>query len=188
MDSTTKTRVAHALLWLFWFVALLAFACCGGLPFDSLGHGPNTPSGVPRPAPPSLVLVLTHDPQRGPLYPWQPRARWRKWAWLHYQAARRTYRRAVWAARRARLLRRGTFTMAMIVDWLTRAQLRRQLGALSVLYTLLEILQVRATINRYCPSAAELDYGTVALVLILNRLVAPRPLYKVADWLAQTIL
>ena len=28
----------------------------------------------------------------------------------------------------------------------------------------------------------------MALVLILNRLLAPRPLYKVADWLAQTVL
>jgi len=74
------------------------------------------------------------------------------------------------------------------VDWLTQAQLRRHLGALPVLYALLEVLQVRAIINRHCPTAAEVDHGTVATVLILNRLVAPRPLYRVADWLARTVL
>jgi transposase len=82
----------------------------------------------------------------------------------------------------------GALTMAQVVDWLTRAQLRRHLGALPVLYGLLEVLQVREIINRHCPTAAEVDHGTVALVLILNRLVAPRPLYRVADWLARTVL
>jgi hypothetical protein len=78
--------------------------------------------------------------------------------------------------------------MAQVVDLLTQSQLRRQLGALPVLYTLLDILQVRQTINRYCPTEAEVDHGTVALVLILNRLMAPRAQYRVADWLAQTVL
>jgi transposase len=78
--------------------------------------------------------------------------------------------------------------MAQVVDWLTRAQLRRHLGALPVLYGLLEALQVRDIINRHCPTAAQVDHGTVALILILNRLVAPRPLYRVADWLARTVL
>ena len=69
---------------------------------------------------------------------------------------------------------------------LTCAQLRRHLGALPVLYPLLEVLQVRAIINRHCPTAAEVDHGSVVLVLILNRLVAPRPLYRLADWLSRT--
>jgi transposase len=79
-------------------------------------------------------------------------------------------------------------TLATVVDWLTRSQLRRHLGALPVLYALLEILQVQALINRYCRTKAEIDHGTVAVVLILNRLMAPRPLYKVADWVATTVL
>jgi transposase len=87
-----------------------------------------------------------------------------------------------------KLALRGALTMAQVVDWLTRAQLRRHLGALPVLYGLLEVLQVREIINRHCPTAAEVDHGTVAMVLILNRLVAPRPLYRVADWLARTVL
>ena len=75
-----------------------------------------------------------------------------------------------------------------MVDWLTKAQLRRHLGALPVLYALLDVLQVRRIINRHCPTAAKVDHGTVAMVLILNRLMAPRPLYQVADWVAQTVL
>jgi transposase len=52
----------------------------------------------------------------------------------------------------------------------------------------LEALQVREIINRHCPTSAQVDHGTVAMVLILNRLVAPRPLYRIADWLARTVL
>jgi transposase len=192
MNSTTKVRWTHALLWFFWFVSLLAVACCGGLPLESRGHGPSNPGGLTPPLPPSelptLALVVTLDPQRGMLFPWQSRHRWRLWAWKHLQAAHRAYQRARWAARLARLILCGTLTMAVVVDWLTRAQLRRQLGAVPVLYALLEILQVRTTVNRYCPSAAKVDLGTVTVVLILNRLMAPRALYKVADWLAQTVL
>jgi transposase len=66
--------------------------------------------------------------------------------------------------------------------------MRRQLGALPVLYALLETLRVRETINRYCPTQAEVDHGSVALVLIINRLMMPLPLYQIADWLAQTVL
>jgi transposase len=82
----------------------------------------------------------------------------------------------------------GALSLATVVDWLTKAQLRRHLGALPVLYALLDVLQVRQIINRHCPTAAKVDHGTVAMVLILNRLMAPRPLYQVADWMAQTVL
>ncbi|MBU1747101.1 MAG: IS1634 family transposase [Chloroflexi bacterium] len=186
MHGTTRVRGTRVLVWLFWFVALLALAWGAGLPGDPLGASrePVLLAGLalPEPAP--------HD-----LFPWRPQGRWRRWAWRRYQAARRVYQRArwayyqaVWAARLARLLLGGVLTMATVVDLLTRAQLRRQLGALPVLYALLEILQVRQVINRHCPTAAEIDHGTVALVLVLNRLTAPRALYLVADWLAQTVL
>jgi transposase len=94
----------------------------------------------------------------------------------------------MWAARLVRLALRGALTMAAIVDLLTQAQLRRYMGALPILYGLLEVLQVRQIINRYCPTAADVDHGTVAVVMILNRMVAPRPLYRVADWIARTVL
>jgi transposase len=57
-----------------------------------------------------------------------------------------------------------------------------------VLYALLETLRVRQIINRYCPTQGEVDHGTVALVLVLNRLMFPLPLYRVADWVGQTVL
>jgi len=88
----------------------------------------------------------------------------------------------------ARLALTGALTLAQLVDLVTRSQLRRHLGALPVLYARLEVLQVREIINRHCPTAAEVDHGAVAMVLILNRLMAPQPLYQVADWLARTVL
>jgi hypothetical protein len=91
-------------------------------------------------------------------------------------------------ARLARLALKGALSLAQLVDLLTQSQLRRHLGALPVLYAVLKVLQVRDIINRHCPTAAEVDHGTVAVVLILNRLTAPRPLYHVADWLARTVL
>ena len=47
---------------------------------------------------------------------------------------------------------------------------------------------MREIINRHCPTKAEVDHGTVAMVLVLSRLMMPLPLYRVADWLAQTVL
>ncbi len=67
-------------------------------------------------------------------------------------------------------------------------QLSRWLGAIPILIPILQSLNVVSIINRYCPCQADVDEGTVALVLALNRLMSPRPLYKVADWMAETIL
>ena len=193
MVSMPKTRRMYSVVWLGWFLALLLLACTYQLPVNAMN------SGADQVALPLLGSVVTHDAAHGTLFPWTPRRRWRKWAWIHYQAAcrvyvrlwwavRLTYYRAVWAAGVARLLLTGAITMAVIADALTRAHLRRQLGALPVLYALLEILHVREIINRYCPSEAQVDHGAVAVVLILNRLMAPRALVRVADWVAQTVL
>jgi transposase len=78
--------------------------------------------------------------------------------------------------------------IAWLVERLTKRQLKYQLGALPVLYALLETLRVRQIINRYCPTQGEVEHGTVALVLVLNRLMFPLPLYRVADWVGQTVL
>jgi len=171
-------------------VVLLALPWVYGVPLERLEGNAGCPPRAPLSAPdaPALALVVVPEPQPGARWPWSARSRWRKWALARYQAAQRAYRRAVWAARGARLLLAGAVTMAAVVDLLTRAQLRRNLGALPVLHQLLEILQVRQIINRHCPSAAEVDQGAVVVVLILNRLLAPRPLYKVADWVGQTVL
>jgi transposase len=82
----------------------------------------------------------------------------------------------------------GALTLAQLVDLVTQSQVRRHLGALPVLYALLETLQVRDIINHHCSTRAQVDRGTVALVLILNRLTMPLPLYQIADWLGRTVL
>jgi len=185
MKTTTKSRRWQVLVWLLWFLALLASLWSSPASWGQT----QTPAISPEAADvPVLAGVVTHDPHQGPLFPWWPRWRWRKWALARYRAWQRGVRRARWAARLARLVLSGAVTMATVVDWLTRAQLRRHLGALPVLYALLEVLQVRHIINRHVPTAAQVDHGTVALVLILNRLSAPRPLYQIADWLARTVL
>jgi len=67
-------------------------------------------------------------------------------------------------------------------------QLSRWLGAIPVLVPIFQRLHVVSIINRYCPCEADVDEGTVVLILALNRLMAPRPLYKVAEWMAETVL
>ena len=67
-------------------------------------------------------------------------------------------------------------------------QLSRWLGAIPILLPILQRLNVVSIINRYCPCEADIDKGTVALIMALNRLMSPRPLYKVADWMVETVL
>ena len=179
MYYATKSRRMQILVWFIWAIACLVFLM---LPHPAVvGEGPMVDL-------PALAGVVTHDTRNGAPFPWQPRRRWRKWAWRRYRAVRKAHRRAVGVARLARLALTGALTLAQLVDLATRSQLRRHLGALPVLYALLETLRVRTIINRYCPTRAHVDHGTVALVLVLNRLTIPLPLYQVADWLAQTVL
>jgi transposase len=66
------------------------------------------------------------------------------------------------------------------------------LGALPLLLPLLDRLGLREIINRRChPTAttpADLDLGLVTGVLVLNRLLAPKPLVHVETWLAGTVV
>lgn len=62
------------------------------------------------------------------------------------------------------------------------------LGALPLVVPILETLGLREIVAEHVVGVNDVDNGTVALLLCLNRLVAPRPLYKVEDWLADTIL
>jgi transposase len=69
-----------------------------------------------------------------------------------------------------------------------RALQPRQIGALPVIQPILTDLQVRDTVNALLPSQADVDLGQVVVLLVLNRLLAPRPLYAIQDWLAETVL
>jgi transposase len=62
------------------------------------------------------------------------------------------------------------------------------LGALPLCYPILDTLDLRGIVNAVRPTKADVDLGLVALVLVLNRLMAPHPLYWVNRWLAQTVL
>ena len=179
MYFATKRRQTQILVWLIWAVACLVF---WAWPEQAVVGDWSVPDL------PALPGIVSHDPGNGPLFPWHPRHRWRKWARRRYYALRRAHRRAVWTARLARLALTGALTLAQLVDLVTKSQVRRHLGALPVLYALLETLQVHDIINRHCSTRAQVDHGTVAQVLILNRLTMPLPLYHIADWLTRTVL
>lgn len=176
MNFATKTKRLRILVWFIWFIALLVYS---RPPTGSVGNDSHQPL---------LIGVVSHKAEDGPLFPWPPRYRWKQQALRRYQAWRRAYRRAKWAAGWARLAMGGVLTLAQLVEWLTSRQQHYQVGALPVLYALLETLQVRQIINRHCPTKGEVDHGTVAIVLVLNRLMFPLPLYQVADWVGRTVL
>ena len=79
-------------------------------------------------------------------------------------------------------------TWAEQVAAVTRRSVPRQLGAIPVFYPILTDLGLRDVVNAACPIRSEIDRGRLALVLTLNRLMAPQPLYHVGRWFAQTVL
>lgn len=64
----------------------------------------------------------------------------------------------------------------------------RQIGALPLLLPILDALQLRARTNATVPGQADIDLGQILVILTLNRLLAPQPLYQVQPWLGQTVL
>ena len=64
----------------------------------------------------------------------------------------------------------------------------RQIGAIPLVYPILTDLGVRQITNALVPTEADIDMGRIVLLLTLNRLLAPRPLYHVQDWPAETVL
>ena len=62
------------------------------------------------------------------------------------------------------------------------------MGALPILYPILRDLRVRETTNALLPSEADIDLGRIVVLLPLNRLLAPQPLYHVQDWLGGHVL
>ncbi|MCP4422248.1 MAG: hypothetical protein GY805_37040 [Chloroflexi bacterium] len=119
----------------------------------------------------ATVAVLAYEADRE-LFPWLPRWRWKKLALARYrrwQATYRKMRRCLWLARQiAGLAQIGSISMAALVDFLTRAQWQRQLGAIVVLYPLLKELRVEEIINKHLPSHHQVKHGPVAMVLILS--------------------
>lgn len=80
---------------------------------------------------------------------------------------------------------------AALVDAVIERHLVCTLGAVPLLLPILERLGLRAAVNEQCQpagSGADLDLGLVTVLLACNRLLAPRPLVHVEEWLAETAL
>lgn len=79
-------------------------------------------------------------------------------------------------------------TMAETFGEALSHQRTRQIGALPVVYPILETLGLREIVNRLRYTRADIDLGRIAELLTLNRLLAPQPLYRVRRWAADTVL
>jgi hypothetical protein len=79
-------------------------------------------------------------------------------------------------------------TLAKTMGPLFRPPLICQVGAIPLLYPILEELRLPSEVNELRPSKADIDLGRLTLLFILNRLMAPQPLYKIGDWARQTVL
>lgn len=67
-----------------------------------------------------------------------------------------------------------------------QSQVARNPGAACLTLPILQDLGLVDAVNQPCPSDHVASHGQVAQLLVVNRLQAPRPLYKVSEWLDQT--
>jgi len=184
MNSTTFLSVRQVIgHWLIWLLVIVISLCFADTPAVSALERASCHPGESTLTPGELLApVMRLGDIPGLLFPWR----------LRRSRRRRSFRLPRWVVHVLRLwaqLRRMKhWNMAQWVNLFTRYQLCHFLGALLILYPLLEELEVAEIINKYCPTEAEVEHGTVVVVLALNRLTAPRPLYKVADWMAYSIL
>jgi len=61
-----------------------------------------------------------------------------------------------------------------------------QIGGLHLVLNYVERVGLVEAVNRYCPRRGDLSDGTVITVLVVNRVLSPRPLSRVAEWVADT--
>ena len=174
-NNATNERRERFWVWLIWLIVLASTM--------SIGVSPQHEPGRLL-----LGIAVESEKETAAMFPWQRIWRVKKWAYEKYKAWQRQYRQAKRASQLAQVAMAGMMPLAQVVDALTAKQVRYKLGALPVLYALLETLEVRQIINRHCKTKAEVDHGTVALVLVLNRLLLPLPLSQVSDWIGQTVL
>ena len=64
----------------------------------------------------------------------------------------------------------------------------RQIGAIALFYPILEALRIRESVTAIVPSEADVNLGQVVILLVLNRLLDPQPLYQVGAWFTDTVL
>lgn len=177
--SITSLSIRQAIChWLLWLVVVLLVLCLPDTP-AVLGPQMGSSASIPEAL---LAPIVRRGEAGGPLFPWR----------LGRSRRRRTRRLPGWMSRLlglwALLRQMRRWHMAEWVAFLSRYQMARFVGGLLFLYPILQELQVAEVVDTYCPTEAEVEHGTVLSVLVLNRLTAPRPLYKVARWMAFTIL
>ena len=69
-----------------------------------------------------------------------------------------------------------------------QSQVARNPGAACLTLPVLRALGVTEAVNGLCASDHVVSHGQIMDLMVVNRLQAPKPLYKVQDWLAQTAL
>jgi transposase len=67
-------------------------------------------------------------------------------------------------------------------------QLSKWIGAIPMLMPIFKRLNIAQIVNAHCPGKEQISHGTTVTILALNRLLSPRPLYKVGEWMGGTIL
>jgi transposase len=167
--------------WLLYLVMVLLVLCVPDAP-NILGERPLSQADPLTMSEALLTPMIRCGDAVGPLFPWR----------LRRSRQRHTIRLPKWVSRIlglwALLRQMRSWNMAHWIAFLSRYQMARFVGGMLFLYPILEELGVAEVVNSYCPTEAEVEHGTVTSVLVLNRLSAPRPLYKVARWMAFTIL
>ena len=61
-----------------------------------------------------------------------------------------------------------------------------QIGGLHLVLNYVERIGLVEAVNRYCPRQGDISDGTVIAVLVINRLLAPRALRRIDEWVADT--
>jgi len=79
-------------------------------------------------------------------------------------------------------------TMAEVFGEALGRRTTRQIGALPVVYPILETFGLRGVVNRLHYTRADIDLGRIGELLTLNRLLAPQPLCWVKRWASDTVL
>lgn len=175
----TPLRIRQAICtWLLWCVLVLIILCLPD-PLALLG----SETGPLAVTPESLLAPLVERDGVGR----------RPFSWhLERSRQRRTLRLPGWFSRLlgwyALVRQMCGWNIAQWVAFLSNFQTARFVGGILFLYPILKELEVAKIVDKYCPTEAEVSHGIVVSALVLNRLTAPRPLYKVVDWMHSSIL
>jgi transposase len=81
-----------------------------------------------------------------------------------------------------------SFSQAEQFEQFVTNQLSKWIGATPVVMPIFKRLNINKIVDAHCAGKEEICHGKVVTTLAINRLLSPRPLYKVSEWLKGTIL